>query len=207
MTSIAIIGAGNVGGALAARWSGIGHAVVLGVRDPSSPKVGDLLAAVPGLAVAAPAEAAAGVEVVVLAVPGTAVDVVVSGLGELTGKILVDATNPIGVQLPAGVASGGEWVATLAPGARVVKAFNTTGSANMVDTSYGGGPAPLMPVAGDDPAAVDVVVGLSASIGFDTVAVGGLAESGCLEALAQLWIGLAYRQGLGPGIAFALVRR
>lgn len=89
---------------------------------------------------------------------------------------------------------------------RVVKAFNTTGSANMTDPRYPGG-TPLMPVAGDDPTAKQVVMDLAGQIGFDPVDAGPLSGAAELEHLAALWIRLAYRLGHGPGIAFSLLRR
>jgi predicted dinucleotide-binding enzyme len=76
----------------------------------------------------------------------------------------------------------------------------------MADSSYPGG-RPMMAVAGDDTAAKQIVISLAADLGFDPVDTGPLAMCRYLEPLAMLWINLAYRQGLGPDIAFALLRR
>jgi hypothetical protein len=124
--------------------------------------------------------------------------------------VVVDATNPLASSMRELTRdpdlSGAERVARRLPTARVVKAFNTTGSANMADPAYGG-VRPWMPVAGDDPDATQLVVGLAEELGFDAVAAGPLAAARDLEHLAALWIRLAHTLGHGPDIAFALLRR
>lgn len=199
---IAIIGAGRVGTTLGTRWRSGGHDVVYGVRDPSDPKHGEL-------ATTTPAGAVPGADVVVLALPWSSVEPVVTTL-DLDGATVIDATNP----LAAGARelashpelSGAELVARWAPGARVVKAFNTTGSGNMADPSYAAG-APAMFVAADDAAAKATAMGLAAEIGFDPVDAGPLAAARDLEHVAALWIRLAYPLGQGPDIALVLARR
>lgn len=207
---VAIIGAGNAGQALGLRFSEVGHAVTYGVRDPSDPKHAAMLDAQPGVSLAVPADAARGAEVVVLAVPGQAAADAVWSLGDLGGAVLVDATNMFGPGLagldPDAIPSGGEVVAAHAVNARVVKAFNTTGSANMRDPSYPQA-SPVMLVAGDDADAKHVVAGLAAALGFDPVDAGPLSAARGLEELALLWVRLAYQLDNGPDIAFALLRR
>ena len=101
---------------------------------------------------------------------------------------------------------GAELVRDWMGGARVVKAFNTTGSGNMNNPNYGS-QRPMMPVAGDDADAKAVAIGLADEIGFSGVDVGALSGARDLEHLAMLWIRLAYPLGNGPDIAFALLRR
>jgi predicted dinucleotide-binding enzyme len=194
---IAILGAGPVGRALGAGWAKRGHDVVYGVRDPSDPRHTELPSA------AVPGTAAEDADVLVLTLPWAAVPEVLREI-DAAGRVVVDATNPIGSPDPAG-RSGAERVAELAPGARVVKAFNTVGFETMADTSYSIG-TPLMLVAGDDPGAKELVVGLASSLGFDAVDAGPLETARDLERLAALWIRLA-RGELGREIAFALLRR
>jgi 8-hydroxy-5-deazaflavin:NADPH oxidoreductase len=91
---VAIIGAGNVGGALGRAWSRAGHAVVFGVRDPSAAEVRALVAET-GAEALAPAAAAAAGAVVVLALPWGAAEAAVRGLGDLTGKVVIDCMNPL----------------------------------------------------------------------------------------------------------------
>ncbi|HXX56248.1 MAG TPA: hypothetical protein VEJ17_00480 [Candidatus Nitrosotalea sp.] len=102
--------------------------------------------------------------------------------------------------------SGGEQIATWATGARVVKIFNTTGYENMADPRYDG-EALTMFYAGDDAHAKEVAHQLAQDLGFAPQDAGPLANARHLEVLASLWGTLAYRQKLGRGIGFRLVRR
>jgi NADPH-dependent F420 reductase len=208
---IGTIGAGNVAGTLGRAWAAKGHDVVFGVRDPRGPKVQELVKATGGKARAAsPAEAAAHGEVVLLATPWAATRAALRGAGDLSGKVLVDATNPLAPDL-SGLALGhttsaGEEVARWAPGAKVVKAFNTIGAQHMADPRFGTQSASML-ICGDDAAAKKTVLGLAEVLGFDPVDAGPLTQARLLEPLAMLWISLAYASGHGPDIAFKLLRR
>ena len=209
---IAIIGAGHVGQTLGRRWAERGHTIVYGVREPEAPKSKDAATATGhGARVATAREAAADAEVVVLATPWEAAHDALRGADALGGKILVDATNPLGGGVGEGLAvghttSGAEQVAGWAPGARVVKAFNTTGWPNMKDPDYAGQPATML-VCGEDEGANRVVADLATSIGFEAIDAGPLRIARLLEPLAMLWIHLALVRGMGTGIAFRLLRR
>jgi 8-hydroxy-5-deazaflavin:NADPH oxidoreductase len=153
--------------------------------------------------------AATTADVIVLAVPWSAVEITIRALGSLAGKVLIDTTDPLRStrELALGFRdSGGETVARLSPGARIVKAFSTTGARNMADSRYPGGKL-MMAVAGDDAQSKQIVMSLVTELGFDPVDTGPLAMSRYLEPLAMLWINLAYTQQLGPDIGFALLRR
>jgi predicted dinucleotide-binding enzyme len=207
---IAIIGSGRVGGTLGSRWAKNGHTVFFGSREPGSEKMQALLAEI-GLYASAHSlpEAAAQAEVVLLATPWAAARETVDALGDLGGKVLVDATNPIGAdgQLTLGhTTSGAEQVAVWAGGARVVKAFNSTGAGNMRNPDYHG-LKPVMFLCGDDDAACLLVSGLAAELGFEPVIAGGLSMARTLEPLAMLWIRLAYTRGMGADVAFSLLKR
>ena len=121
-----VIGAGNVGRALGGGWLKAGHKVTLAVRDPGGANATALKKQ--GFGVVTTKDAAAA-GVIVLAVPWAALSAVLKSLGSLVGKIVVDATNPLAPDMSLAIAyndSAAETVARLAPGARVVKAFNTT---------------------------------------------------------------------------------
>lgn len=206
---IAVIGAGNVGATLGRRLGQLGHQIAYAASDPTSGSAARAAGETPGATVGPPAAAADGAEVVVLAVPWAAVAEVVPSLGDLDGAVLVDATNPIAPGLTLAVGgddSGGEQVAALATGGRVVKAFNTVGWDVMADPSFDGG-TPVLPVCGDDQGAVDLVADLAADLGFEPLHLGGMAAARLSEPFALTWITLAGPRGQGRGIAFGLLRR
>lgn len=198
---IGIIGAGGVGTTLGQGWARAGHQVRYGVRDPGAARP-------PGGAAVSVAEAAQG-DVVVLATPFGAAREALAAAGDLSGKVLIDATNPIGPGFSLALGhstSGAEELARLQPGARVVKAFNTTGLENMAEPRYPGGRAAML-IAGDDAAARELVLGLARDLGFEALSVGGLVRARQLEPFAMLWIKLALAWGQGRGVAFGLIRR
>ncbi len=168
---IAVLGRGNVGGALAATWGEQGHDVAVSTRDTVAETVADR-------------------EVVVLAVPATAAETVLAQAGSLEDRILVDATNNL-----TGGPDGLE-IAALAAGARVVKAFNTV-FATFMHATPPERPASLV-ICGNDPAAKEAVAELIRDAGFEPVDAGGAERTPEVEALARLVIGLAYREGRGP---------
>jgi predicted dinucleotide-binding enzyme len=208
---IGIIGAGNVGGALGIAWAKKGHEIVWGVRNANKPEIRALVEASGGKGSAGSVtEAADSGEVVVLATPWDATEGIVKILGDLGDKPLLDATNPLlpdlsGLSTPPGT-SAGELVAEWVSGARVVKIFNTTGANNMADPTYPDG-APTMFYCGDDADAKAIAHALAAELGYDPIDAGPLKQSVLLEHLAQLWISLAYQQGLSTNIAFRLMKR
>ncbi len=208
---IAVIGAGKVGGILGRRWAAKGHEVIFGVRDPGSRRVRELVAAAGANARAASVtEAAATASVVALAVPWSAAKSAISSAGDLGGKVLVDCTNPLrpaldGLEVGPD-ASAAEYIANWASGAKVVKAFNTIGSGNIADPVYDGEKIAML-MCGDDAGAKEIVGSLARQLDFDVVDVGGLEAARYLEALAMLWIHMAYKAELGPDFAFKIVRR
>ena len=208
---IAVIGTGNVGSVLGTRWAQHGHQVVFGSRDPEGESAQQVVAAGGANACAASAaEAAAASDVVVLATPWSATEETVKTAGDLAGKVLVDCTNPLAPNLSGLTVghdtSGAEQIAAWAPGAHVVKAFNSTGAGNMADPAYPGGPVSLF-ICGDDTDAKEKVTTLAEDLGFDVIDTGGLAMARYLEPLAMLAIKLMYVQGYGPDVALNLVKR
>ena len=208
---IGIIGHGHVGGALGEGWAKAGHQIIFGARDPHSAKVTALLAQIGAnaSAVTVPEAAAAG-EIVVLTVPWTAAEETVRDVAPLSGKILLDATNPLAPDL-SGLTHGfdtsaAEMIADWSGGAKVVKIFNTTGSNNMENPSYPEG-ATTMLYCGDDADAKQIAHRLAADLGFNPLDAGPLRQARLLEPFALLWISLAYAQGQGRDIAFRLMRR
>lgn len=211
---LAIIGAGNVGGALGKAWAEkAGHEVFFGVRQPAAEKVRSLLAGIGGKVQAgSPREAAAFGDVIVLTTPWPETEAAVRSLGDLKGRIILDCTNPLGmVEGALGLTighstSGGEKVQGWAAGASVFKTLNTTGFVNMANPVFDGVKS-VMFVAGDDAANKPKVMALVGDLGFDMVDAGPLRNARLLEAHAMLWIDLTLNRGQGRDWAFAIVRR
>jgi predicted dinucleotide-binding enzyme len=149
-------------------------------------------------------------EAVLLAVPWGAVPDALKAAGDLSGKVLLDCTNPVTPELThltiGQSTSAGEEVARLAPQARVVKVFNTNGAKNMADPNYGGHKVTMF-YAGDDDGANQTAAKLAEQIGFEPVYLGPLKEARLLEPLAMAWIVLARHRGLGRDFALDVVRR
>src|SRR5262249_11789868 len=129
---------------------------------------------------------------------------------DLGGKVVIDTTNPGAPDwksLAVGhTTSGAEENARAAPGARLVKCFNTTGWMNMADPVIHGVPI-TMPYCGDDPGAKAVAAQLAKELGFEPLDAGPLSNARLLEPLAMLWIYLAMHMGLGTDFGFKLLRR
>src|SRR5262245_57820551 len=208
---IAVIGAGNVGGTLGRSWAREGHDVFFGVRQPQDDKMRRLVGSIgPRVQAGTIPQAAAFGEVVVLATPWQATEEAVRQAGDLTGKVVIDCTNPLtpdfsGLEVGFST-SGAEQVARWARGAKVFKAFNTTGSDNMANPVING-VRTVMFVCGDDEAVKPTVLKLASDVGFDAVDAGKLVNARLLEPWAMLWIHLAFNGTLGRDFGFALLRR
>lgn len=202
--TVAIVGAGHVGQALARSFVDKGWRVRFGVPEPA--KYADLPSRYGRRALVGDvASAIEGCEVAILAVPYGAALQVARSVPDWAERILVDATNPIApgmTGLAVGTTdSGAETIARQAVNARVVKAFNTTGFENLADPRYRLGDL-FMPVVGDDPAARAKVIALATLLGFDAVDAGPLAVARYLEPMAMVWIYLAMRMGHGRRFGF-----
>ncbi len=208
---IGILGAGNVGGALARAWTGKGHQLMFGVPDAKGDRTQKTLATLGGAARAGSnADAAAFGEVIALTVPWPAARQAVESCGNLAGKVLINCTNPLATDLKGLTVgfntSAAEQVAAWVRGARVVKAFNTIGAGNLGRADFGGTRADGF-YCGDDDAAKTVAKSLIADAELNPVDVGPLRNARLLEPLALLWIDLALNQGWGIDHAFKLLRR
>lgn len=201
---IAIIGTGNIGTGLGRKWSTMNHVIIYGVRDVDSAKLATLKAEKAKIAEIQDAVNAS--DVVVLAVPFQAVEEVLANTHGLTTKIVIDATNAISAPLPAGYASAAEAIAFWSKCRKVVKAFNTTGADNLNNPVYNGEKIESF-ICGDDTLAKALVAKLVEDTGFTVIDVGNLEQAVLLENLAKLWVTLAYKQGMGPDMAFKLVKR
>ena len=189
---IAMIGTGEVSSALGPEFAAQGHEIVYGSRNPDRDIVRELVARTGGGASATgQADAAAGADIVVLAVPWYAVEEVVANIGDLSGKIVIDPTNPRrvgddGLRDFAVDPSNAEWIQRWAPQSRVVKAFNTMGWETMVDPDSTGGPV-TVPIVGDDPEAKAVVSGLIEGMGLEPLDLGPVRYAHVVEGMYIVW--------------------
>jgi len=191
--TIAVIGTGNVGAALGPEFAELGHTIVYGHREPEREDVQALVARTAGNAsVKQPAEAVVGADIVVLAVPGASAVEITEGLGDLSGKIIIDPTNVVS-RGPDGMSHGIEGkgsnaalIQAAAPDAFVVKAFNTLNNAQMIDPATAGGPITIM-LAGDNADAKARVAELVRGMGLDAFDVGGLQYAHVLEEMLVMW--------------------
>jgi predicted dinucleotide-binding enzyme len=189
---VAIIGTGNVGAALGSTLVKAGHEVTFAARDGA--KTRSLAQEVGAGAAPTPLDAAAGADVIILAVPFPAEHDVARQIAPVTdGKVVIDTANPLKPDysgLATGPdASGAELVAADLPGARVAKAFNTLFAGLQADPGAHGTSLDVL-IATDDAVARDTVAILASSAGFRPVVVGPLAAARELEAVAWLNIRL-----------------
>ena len=202
---VAIIGAGNVGKALATSITRAGHEVTLSASSPESAQ--DAAAEVGAQAAATNTDAVRGAELVILAVPfvGVGADVAAELRDAVDGKTIIDVTNPLKADY-SGLATDGTSAAEefqkLLPAANVVKAFNTIFASNQASpsTDIDGF------VAGDDDKAKQRVISLVESIGFSPVDVGPLRAARHLEGMAWINIGLNAANGWDWSSAWRLER-
>jgi NADPH-dependent F420 reductase len=209
--NIAILGTGSVGATLGSRWAKAGYSVTFGSRQPQGERVLELVERCGGqVKVTTAKDAASKADVLLLAVPWPAARQLLTDLGDLGGRVLIDATNPLkgdlsGIELGYST-SAAEQIAGWAPTARVVKAFNTASTKVMANPQFGDHQAAMF-YCGDDGAAKEIVRQLIAALGFDPVDAGPLASARYLEPLAMLYIHLAFRQGWGSNCAFKILKR
>ena len=201
--TVAILGNGTVGIALAKGFAALGARVVFGTRDVQGAKTREALAAVPSATAASYAEAAKACDVAVVALPWQGLEEALrlAGADNLAGKLVIDPSNPLdfssGVpRLALGFSdSAGEVVQRLLPQAKVVKAFNIIGAPFMVHPKFEGG-VPDMLIAGNDEAAKREVGRVLEAFGWrKAVDMGDITASRLLEPLAMAWITYAFRNG------------
>jgi len=201
---IAIIGTGNVGGALATNWSKKGHHIHLGVNDKITFKGKELLVN-QNIDVMSVKESVEKSDVVVIATPPTAIFDILEQAGNLEGKVVIDATNTV-MKTPEPYKTVYHCLVDRAR-AEVVKCFNSTGFENMLQPVYGNTAIDMF-MAGDSEKAKEVAHQLALDCGFGTCIDFGKGDKvELLEKFALSWINLAIMQGHGRNMAFKVVRR
>jgi NADPH-dependent F420 reductase len=201
--NIAVLGTGNIGSAYARASADAKHNVIVADRDPDK---AETLAKAIGMQVrgAGIAQAIQLSDVVLLALPYQAVAAVLAEAGDLKGKVLVDVSNPLSADykdLVVGLTtSAAEQIQAAAPGAHVVKAFNTI-FAGLVPVAARDGKRLQVFVAGDAAAATTQVRELAESLGFVAVDAGPLRNSRFLEPIGMMNIQFGFFLGAGTTTA------
>ncbi|MFF2272291.1 NADPH-dependent F420 reductase [Agromyces sp. NPDC058136] len=188
MTTVSIIGNGNMGSAIGGIVAAGGNSVEVIGRDASQPITGDI---------------------VVLAVPHFALAEIVEARGaELAGKIVVDITNPLDFEtfdslVPASDSSKAAELAALLPESRVLKAFNTNFAATLASKSVGEEETTVL-VAGDDAVAKQALIDVVRAGGVKAIDAGALKRARELESIGFLQLTLAVQEKIGWTGGFAV---
>ena len=188
--TIAIIGTGQVARALGPEFAAQGHDIIYGSRIPDSQKAKDIVAMTPGNAMARqPEDSVRDASIVVLAVPGEIVEEITRGLGDLSGKIIIDPTNALtgdwDTELSIGVStSNGRIIQDAAPDSFVVKAFSTLNWRQMVEP---GGEISIL-LAGNSDAAKAKVSQLVSAMDLSPIDLGDIDSARWIEGMTILWL-------------------
>lgn len=201
---VGVLGSGDVGQALARGFAARGHEVKIGSRDPGSDRLRAWLKETRGAITTGTFEEAARFgELIVFSVHGSAVPEVLGDLGPgpFGEKVVIDTTNPLDFSTGSATLlfgltdSLGERIQRTLPKAKVVKAFNTVSSVQMVDPQFPDG-APEMLICGNDPGAKKTVEGILRDFGWPAALdVGGIEEARWIEPLVPLWVRIGAKLG------------
>ena len=203
---IAIIGTGNVGGALATKWAQKNHEINLGVRDVAKFKGMDLLSN-PNTKAFTISDAVAKSDIILISTPAVAAIEVSKSLGDTTGKIIIDTMNIVMGRGPVGFKNTADAILENTQTRDVVKCFNTTGANNMNNPSYNGQALDMF-VAGDSVVGKAAAIQLAKDAGFaECYSIGGNDKFELMEQFAWFWINLAMFQGQGRNIGFKLLKK
>lgn len=206
---VTVIGTGNMGSAFVKQLAKAGHQIRVTGRDLA--KAQALASSHPNTSAVPPAQALGDSEAVIVATGYADAVPALRALGDLSGKVVIDITNPLtadymGLTLGHST-SAAEEIAKAVPGAEVVKAFNTVFAPVLGDGADLGGQKVPVFVASDSARAKDATRALAQGFGFAAIDAGGLKNARYLEPLAGLNIFLGYGAGLGTSIAPTWLRK
>lgn len=204
--NIAIVGTGNVGGALAERWAQAGHTIRLGVRDTANFKGKAELEALPNISTHSIAEAVVASDVILIAAVPQATHDITLALGDVSQKIIIDAMNGVRFK-PEPFQDTTEALRHWTNCPNVVKCFNSTGFENLKNPVYNSVGIDMF-MAGNSTTGKAVARQLALDVGFaECYDFGGDDKVLLLEQFAFAWINLAIMQGHGRGMAFRVLKR
>lgn len=214
--NIGMIGSGNMGSAIGTLWARQGHQVMFSYsRDPK--KLEAIAKSVGANAhIGTPTEAAQFGEVIMLTVQYAVLKDALNAAGSLDDKVLITCVSGLRpdfqgqtLGLPTELTSSvAEQIAQLAPGAKVVEAFNLTFAELLqADSRQFGTERPSLLYCGDDADAKAIAAGLIEECGYDAIDAGGLIKARSIEALASIWVQTAAVTGLFPNTGLKILRR
>lgn len=203
--TIAVLGAGNIGGTLGRKWAGAGHQVAFGVNDPGGKHAQTLRSELGGkVTIGSVAEAlSSNAAVVVMAVPGTAMDAMIAeNAAQLDGRIILDTANRMG----GGTMNSFATLQQYTPHAHIFRAFNTLGWENFANPEFAEGKADLFYCGseGDERITVEQLI---SDVGLHPMSLGGVEQVELVDAIGRLWFALALGQGKGRHLAFKVLTR
>lgn len=208
---IGIIGAGNMGSALAKIWADSGHPVMLSYSrdraklDSTAAKIGK------NVTTGTPAEAAEFGDIVLLVVPWSAVKDALDAAGSMSSKTVISCVNSLKADfsgLEVGTTtSAAEEIAKLMPDTKVVEVLFPFAEILHSDSRKFGTETPTQFYCGDDPAAKAIAAELIAEVGLQPVDAGGLTNARYLEPAAMMLVQMAYGNGMGTNLGLKLLQR
>jgi predicted dinucleotide-binding enzyme len=203
---IAIIGSGNVGGALALQLKKAGHTILIGARFPLSQKSIALAQKIGEDHFAVTSSAVKQSDVIIITTPPQAVFSLIDEMGDVSSKVLIDASNSVRAK-PDPYPTVFHALKALTKNTKIVKCFNTTGFENMQNPVYNGVGIDMFH-SGSDADANAVAIQLSKDVGFENCYYFGNDDTvELLEKFALSWINLAIIQGHGRNMAFKILKR
>jgi 8-hydroxy-5-deazaflavin:NADPH oxidoreductase len=208
--TLAFIGIGNVGFAIANTLQKKGHDIIIAHDNSASESVQNALEQNPNFKVKPIQEAVNAADVVVSSIPFKANEMTLKDL-DFQGKTLIDCTNPVGAGISHGLKSeisGSEKVQEWAANAKVVKAFSIYGFENLIDSAFPNfNVKPVMMIAGNDADAKAQVTQICTDMGFETLDTGKLDQALHLEHMTLLWVKMARRDKHHPNFAWAYLEK
>jgi 8-hydroxy-5-deazaflavin:NADPH oxidoreductase len=207
---VTVIGAGNMGSAFVKQLHAAGHNVKITSRNAA--KAAALAAKYPGVTAVLANEAGSDADAIVLAAGYSDATIALASLGDLSGKVVIDITNPLSadyMSLTIGHStSAAEEIAKAAPKAIIVKAFNTLFASVLEEgAAFSTSSKVSVFIASDSDAGKQITTQLAQSFGFEAVDAGGLKNARYLEPLAGLNVYFGYGAGQGTAIAPAWMRK
>ena len=207
---ITILGSGNMASAFAKQLTAAGHQVRVTGRNAA--KVAELAGQYPGVQRTESRAAAQDADAVIVATPYEGAVDALRSLGDLSGKVVIDITNPLTpdyMSLTIGHdTSAAEQIAQAIPGTQVVKGFNTLFAQVLAaGADFGNSRKASVFLASDSERAKQTAKALAESLGFETLEAGPLKNARYLEPLAALNIYFGYGAGMGTTVAPTWLRK